>query len=696
MFARAARYPEIVLSRRDIIKYIIVEAARRAEQVQALLKLERIREFRAALRTATNSLKRKAQETAHAESAARVALKETLTIDDLGGEALLARINELRRELSASPLKELRNGVRIEEGVADRTAEAREGPSRSSLLSDLEAVRTLTEHVADDADIRALNTALLELGNDPALRKALEKRHLLTLGLDCIEDDQCPLCGEEWDEEELRAYLLERLESANRAAAIEKSMQDGAIGASSRVARLIRYLESLRGSATALALDDVGSSLQEWLSQLQTLQTQLGSPTEQLRELIRSEIADRLSLDQDRTRQLEALQTQVERLPELAPQTEARQVLTQAQLRLDDARKAERVCARAKRLHKRAERVLGDYDSTVNRCLESLFESVQNGLSDFYRRINEDDESGFEAQLKYESGAATLEVDFYDRGFFHPGAYHSEGHQDGMGLCLYLALMKELLGKDFSLSVLDDVVMSVDANHRKSVCGIIRECFPDTQFIITTHDRLWMQQMRASGVATGKQLLVFGRWSVDTGPVVAIAGNTWERTEELLREDDVPGAAAALRHYIEYSAWELGTQIGAKVTLRSDGDYEINDLLPAMIRRWDDLLKKAHKAATSWEKPDEVERVARLQRRFAGASQGFREEQWAVNPAVHFNEWAQFSVGEFRSVVNAYKELLAGLECSRCDSWVFLERAGATTSSVRCHCKDFDFNLVNR
>lgn len=38
---------------------------------------------------------------------------------------------------------------------------------------------------------------------------------------------------------------------------------------------------------------------------------------------------------------------------------------------------------------------------------------------------------------------------------------HSEGHQDGMGACLYFALMKKLLGDRFGFAVLDDVVMEV-------------------------------------------------------------------------------------------------------------------------------------------------------------------------------------------------------------------------------------------
>ena len=68
------------------------------------------------------------------------------------------------------------------------------------------------------------------------------------------------------------------------------------------------------------------------------------------------------------------------------------------------------------------------------------------------------------------AGKLDFKVDFYGIGMFPPAAYHSEGHQDGMGVCLYLALMKQILAEDFRFAVLDDVVMSVDGNHRRQFC----------------------------------------------------------------------------------------------------------------------------------------------------------------------------------------------------------------------------------
>ena len=94
---------------------------------------------------------------------------------------------------------------------------------------------------------------------------------------------------------------------------------------------------------------------------------------------------------------------------------------------------------------------------------------MEEEFGEFYRLINHDDEGAFKAKLEPDDGKLGFLVDFHQKGMFPPAAYHSEGHQDGMGVCLYLALMKRVLGSRFTFAVLDDVVMSVDSDHRKQL-----------------------------------------------------------------------------------------------------------------------------------------------------------------------------------------------------------------------------------
>lgn len=179
--------------------------------------------------------------------------------------------------------------------------------------------------------------------------------------------------------------------------------------------------------------------------------------------------------------------------------------------------------------------------------LEGIYKTVEKDFTDFYRIINSEDEGKFEGALKPSVGKLAFDVDFYGRGQFPPGAYHSEGHQDGMGLCLYLALMKHTLGSNFTFAVLDDVLMSVDSSHRREVCKLLRSQFPKVQFILTTHDPVWLQFMRTENLIGTS--VSFGSWSVDAGPQVWDDVDIWKDISDRLAKNDIAGAAAALRRY---------------------------------------------------------------------------------------------------------------------------------------------------
>ena len=182
--------------------------------------------------------------------------------------------------------------------------------------------------------------------------------------------------------------------------------------------------------------------------------------------------------------------------------------------------------------------------------LNKLYEDVQEDFCEFYRLLNEGDEEQFTAKLTPDAGKLELDVNFYDRGMYPPGAFHSEGHQDGMGVCLYLALMKRLLGERFTFALMDDVVMSVDVGHRRQFCKLLKEKFPDTQFVITTHDRLWAMQMGKAGLVSRKTSLVFQNWSVETGPVVESDEGIGDDIDKLVAKNRISQAAAMLRNHV--------------------------------------------------------------------------------------------------------------------------------------------------
>jgi hypothetical protein len=271
-----------------------------------------------------------------------------------------------------------------------------------------------------------------------------------------------------------------------------------------------------------------------------------------------------------------------------------------------------------------------------------LYDDVEEDFSAFYRSINEDDEVKFTAKLTPSEGRLDFDVNFYERGLFPPAAVHSEGHQDGMGVCLYLALMKRFFGGSFTIALLDDVVMSVDAGHRYQFCKLLKTNFPDTQFIITTHDRLWAEQMKSAGLVTAKTSLAFHSWTIDTGPLVESNAEIWQEISAALAK--VEAAAAALRHHLEYASRHLADHLGATTPFHADGNYELGELLPSVLSRMKSLCGKAADAAQSWGNSTARDVAAARKAALSDSNAATSIEQWAVNKAVHYNEWANLRI----------------------------------------------------
>ena len=335
------------------------------------------------------------------------------------------------------------------------------------------------------------------------------------------------------------------------------------------------------------------------------------------------------------------------------------------------------------------------YCAVLEAELNSLYDEVQKDFSTFYRAINESDESKFTAKLTPSEGSLGLDVNFYERGLFPPAAYHSEGHQDGMGVCLYLALMKRLFGTRLKFSLLDDVVMSVDSGHRYQFCKLLKLHFPDTQFIITTHDRVWTAQMKSAGLVTAKTSIAFHTWTIDGGPLVETDEEIWDEIAVALGKGKVEAAAAALRHHLEYVSRHLADQLGARPNFREDNNYELGEMLPSVLQRMKELCGQAANTAQSWGDNAVKQAAGTLKDTLSTCNAAMSVEQWAVNKAVHYNAWANFGKNDFEPVVAAFKELLGCFRCEKCDSWIYITPR-ISPESLRCSCSAINFNLKPR
>jgi hypothetical protein len=229
--------------------------------------------------------------------------------------------------------------------------------------------------------------------------------------------------------------------------------------------------------------------------------------------------------------------------------------------------------------------------------------------------------------------------------------------------------------------------------HRREVCTLLKTKFPTTQFVLTTHDPVWLNHMKSSKLVPAKSAITFRKWHVDYGPKEWKQTDVWAEVDELVARNEIRAAAGQLRHYFEYAAAEWCAQLGGRVEYRSDGKYDLGDLLPAATSALKHLYRKAKTTAQSWGNNARVDEINAGHAAFTAVVNQSRSEQWEINPAVHYNEWANLQRQDFEPVVAAFKRLEREFECPDCGDLIYVVKAGKTKESARCGCAKVHLNL---
>ncbi|HEY2234802.1 MAG TPA: AAA family ATPase [Candidatus Angelobacter sp.] len=689
------RHPELALTRREIIKYVLAAPGERAKQVQALLRLDQIETIRINLKKIQNTAKADSIRKEQEATSAQTQLLRALGLPALKKDDVLKAVNARRGLVGLPDLAELDTNTSIKAGLGTSTPAPKSKVPKKQAASDLSSLTgkiTKAESSTVTAKRNAVTQIIEKLLGSPSLLQSLQREAFLRTGLDLIQEESCPLCDTEWDLQELKQLVNKKLAEAKQASALRNQLTSD----SQPLALELRDLETLANTVSNYAkqLSSSTTAIDTWSTELKSRRKKL-TALDHLPKTLENIKAELRVAPDAVAKELEALQPLIDAIPDPSQEDAAKEYLTICQERLDAFREATRQSERCKSQFDIATKVMDAFNGAANTVLENIYKEVEADFSKYYQQIN-DDESAFTGKLEPSQGSLDFNVQFYGRGFFPPGAYHSEGHQDSMGICLYLALMRHTLGKGFTFVVLDDVLMSVDSGHRREVCAMLKSQFPDTQFIITTHDEVWLKHMRTEGLISGKSAVEFQKWTVETGPIVWNDLEVWDEIKTNLDAGKVKDAATVLRRYLEYISGQLADKLRAKVEFRGDLRHDLSDLFDAVVGEWRRLLNDGIQAARSWSNKTEEIKISEMLKEFSAKIKESEGERWTINVGVHYNDWANFSKEDFAPVVEAYKKLLETMRCPTCQTFLHVTPVKGHKENLRCNCGATSINLSKK
>ena len=688
-----------VLTRREILNYVTADSGTRGKQIQTLLKITNVEKTRNILVKIRNILKNEFQGAKSSLKTISTTINSNIGIDNFDEGKILDFINNNRDLLGGTPIKKLKSNT-LKEDINYQTKPSEFRINIQLLKNDLDKLRNikLDENKTDIYNtILELHQLTDKISSDHKLEDALNHLKLTRLGLDLLgADGNCPLCDTSWKSRNLKEHLENKIDILKDAAENLDRITDLSENLILKVNQLTGTLNEIIKSTEILGLIEEQEILKIWINDLKIFLSTLEEanyPDPKFNVNIVGTLFAPVNLQFI----LDTIYSSAcENFKEPSKEQTAWDNLTRLEENLKNYEKSMNNCNKSYESYEKGEILLNTFLESKNSILNNLFVEIKDRFIELYKQIHGIDETEFDALLISQGAGVDFKVDFHGRGVNAPNALHSEGHQDTMGICLYLALAERLTQGFIDLIILDDVMMSVDAPHRREICNLLANFFKGRQFFITTHDQTWARQLQSEGVIQSRNRIEFSNWTIEDGPSLNILGDIWDVIEDDLSRNDIPAAAAKLRRGSEEYFSQVCASLHAPVRFKFNGQYELGDLLNGAMSEYRSQLKHAKSAARSWENFEELERLKKIEDHSKEVFEKINLERWAVNPAVHFNKDNDFTLQDFKPVVDTFHELFSIFQCNKCGTFLHLVINGPKVEAVKCDCGKVTWNLKDK
>jgi len=701
-----AQRGQYVLTRRDILKYITAPPSTRAKEIQTLLNIQNVENIRKKLVEISGKYERNLDEAIKALDTAKETINKTIENRPFSEEAVMKFINKNRSILKGEPISTL-DWRNFKKGLMTPT-------ERPKITLNVKEINNSIEYLQDiisnqdkiinlDDKIRVL---IKNVKKKPDLLHQLSRLRLTEMGIILIDETgDCPLCDTHWKVGELKKKLEERISEAKEIERIQNEINEIILKLEGIVDSTTDRINNVLDFLSKVEIKDEIELYSLWLKNLHEFKEILNNVYDRYlespfdKEMVQRILApNKIDKSFGKIRNL-IKEKQKEFLSkfEITPKQESWDNLTRLEENLKVYEKTMENFSSIEKYTDRAIKLSESFQQAKDDVLSKLYEKISDRFVELYKKLHGNDENSFVASITSDGAGINLEVDFYGYGSHPPHALHSEGHQDSMGLCLYLALAERINKDLINLIILDDVVMSVDAGHRKSICSILTNCFPNHQFLITTHDKTWTNQLKYEGVVNSGEIIEFYNWNIITGPHhFNYQVEIWDPINNDLEDNDVDSAAARLRRGLEQFFGMVCNDLQAPVVFKLDGRYELGDFIRPAIGQHRKLLKKAKVSAQSWKSQEEFERLNELDSNRTQILERTQAERWTIDANVHYNNWINLKVDEFRPVVEAFHDLCLLFKCNLCGGILFVTKKGQIQDSVRCNCGNINWNLIKK
>ena len=600
-YFQTARKGTFILRRSQILKFITSVPADRFRAIASILGIEPLDNIELAMKRACDDLEGGVGFKRERIGILLMEISKLLGEDISQSKEVLLSVNKKLKEANLStiasfdeidkPADEMLKAFR-------KTTDMDQVTKLNEIIEELESLHINSE-IAEN--LRNLNRKIIPLLEERTKRE-LAIREFLVKSRQALEEAErniCPLCGQVVDREELLKQINERLQTLSQLSEEASEIRRASLNIEEKLSLLAVEVEKMCSelepykqlNSARLKFVKVGNFFREFAGKVRSA-----------KEFSETIPVDAFEVNHTKLKILvESLSAKCQTMFEKIGVSEDWKnkvgvitIVSQVKGLVSETTKIESDLRIEEQQLEHIKKIYNTFSETKKSKINEIYEAIVGNLNTFYSTLHPNDPHR-NIELKIAAGrraSAELRIESFDRSKEDPRAFMSEAHQDSLGLCIFLAFVKKFnAGCNFIM--LDDVVTTIDAQHRELICRLLLEQFQNYQLLVTTHDAIWYEQLRshqrAFKVHGNWRNLEIIRWALKTGPVIEPFKPRWDKIKGKIASGDKQGAANEGRQYLEWLLKEICRASLARPIFRDR--YTVSDLLLPAKERLNELTK---------------------------------------------------------------------------------------------------------
>ena len=236
------------------------------------------------------------------------------------------------------------------------------------------------------------------------------------------------------------------------------------------------------------------------------------------------------------------------------------------------------------------EKTYKTFTNMKKETIKNILEEISELVSKYYNFIHTGD-SITDPEINVKTSNSLRLGLHFDEDCSDPRTFSSEGHIDTLGICIFLAFAKKF--NKYHFLILDDIISTVDLEHKEQVIRLLFEEFEDYTFVITTHNKLWYEQLSRITNAHKKQnsykFLEIKKWDKNEGPKLSESLTSKENINRYIDSGDSFAAGNSIRRYLEDILYDIC--LANSVDMPMKKHYSVDDYYKKLKAFKNDLLK---------------------------------------------------------------------------------------------------------